>query len=103
MQARRAPSKALADGGVFSFGAKADNSQQRDSLMRFHFNLADGKSVADKGNQDLDDAVQASEVAEEMAGKLLRERPSLAQKGYAIVVNDEEGAEIYRAKLSGRA
>ncbi|MFZ5680740.1 MAG: hypothetical protein EKK35_06375 [Bradyrhizobiaceae bacterium] len=49
------------------------------------------------------DAVQASEVAEEMAGRLLRERPSLAQKGYAIVVNDEEGAEIYRAKLSGRA
>lgn len=68
--------------------------------MRFQFNLADGKSVADKGDEELDDAVQASEVADELATRLARERPSLASRGFAIVVSDEEGDEVYRAKLS---
>lgn len=68
--------------------------------MRFQFNLADGKSVTDKGDEELEDAVQATEVADELATRIARERPSLVHQGYSIVVSDEEGEEVYRAKLS---
>ena len=56
--------------------------------MRFQFNLADGTSVADKGDKELEDAAQASEVADELATRIARERPSLVHQGYSIVVSD---------------
>ncbi|CKX46631.1 DUF6894 family protein [Afipia birgiae] len=68
--------------------------------MRFQFNLADGTSVADKGDKELEDAAQASEVADELATRIARERPSLVHQGYSIVVSDEDGDEVYRTRLS---
>lgn len=71
--------------------------------MQFHFNLADGRSVADKGAQELEDAVQASEAADLLAKKVAREQPDLVTKGFAIVVSDEDGEEVYRARLAENA
>ena len=67
--------------------------------MRFHFDLVDGKTIADKGGQELEDAVQASEVADKLARHLVQEEPMLAAKGYSILVRDEDGEEVYRTKL----
>lgn len=68
--------------------------------MRFHFNLVDGHSIADKGGQELEDAVHASEFADKLARRIAHEQPGLAGGGYSIVVSDEDGAEVYRARLA---
>lgn len=88
------------EAGLFANGVSRKRLRQKENLMRFQFNLADGKSVADKGDEELDDAAQATEVADELATRIARERPSLVHQGYSIVVSDEEGEEVYRAKLS---
>ena len=67
--------------------------------MRFHFDLVDGKTIADQRGQELEDAVQASEVADKLARHLAQEEPMLAAKGYSILVSDEDGVEVYRTKL----
>lgn len=71
--------------------------------MLFHFSLADGKSVADKGARELEDAVQASEAADQLAKQISGEQPDLVSRGFAIVVSDEDGEEVYRAALADNA
>lgn len=69
--------------------------------MRFQFSLVYGQSAAERGGRELEDAVQASEVADDLARQLARARPALAGKGCVIVVKDDRGEEVYRATLAG--
>jgi hypothetical protein len=85
--------------GFFHFAAKA----AEEAHMQFHFSLADGKSVADKGVQELEDAVQAGEAADVLAKRVAREKPDLVTRNFAIVVSDEDGEEVYRARLAENA
>jgi hypothetical protein len=75
-------------------------SKRKEARMRFHFDLVDGKTIADKSGQELEDAVQASEVADKLAKRLVEEDSSLAARGYSVLVSDEDGEEVYRVKLT---
>lgn len=47
----------------------------------------------------LDDDVTASDVADELARGIYAARPELRNKGYTILVTDDQGEEIYRTLL----
>ncbi|MGY4338364.1 hypothetical protein ACVWW3_003270 [Bradyrhizobium sp. LM2.9] len=44
-------------------------------MPHYHFDLVDSKTVADEEGADLPDDIQALDVAEEIAKRLLKERP----------------------------
>ncbi|CAN5332646.1 hypothetical protein BH10PSE10_BH10PSE10_04090 [soil metagenome] len=64
----------------------------------FNFRLVDASSGTDLGDQEYDDAVQATEVADMLTKRLAREEPELLGGGWAIVVRDEQG-EVYRTAI----
>jgi hypothetical protein len=68
-------------------------------MPRYHFDLVDGKTIADEGGAEAVDDIAAMEVAEEIARRLVRERPELRKRHYSIVVSDENGIEICRTPL----
>ena len=67
--------------------------------MRFHFDLINGKTNPDRFGQELDDAVQAAEIADKLAETLVVKDPALAAKGYSVLVTDEDGQEVHRIRL----
>jgi hypothetical protein len=69
------------------------------TLPRYHFDLVDSKTVADEGGSELADDMQAMEVAQELARRLLRERPELKGRRYSILVTNQDGDEIGRCRL----
>ena len=70
-------------------------------MPRYHFDLVDHKTVEDHGGQILADDVTAADVADELARRLYEVRPELRNKGYSILVTDNEGQEVHRAPLEG--
>jgi len=44
-------------------------------VPRYHFDLVDSRTVADEGGAELPDDIKAMEAAEEIARRLLAERP----------------------------
>lgn len=68
-------------------------------MKRYHFDLIDTKTIADEGGTELPDDPQAMEVAEEIARRLLRERPELKGGHYSILVTNQDGEEIGRVPL----
>jgi hypothetical protein len=68
-------------------------------LPRYHFDLVDSKTVADEGGAELPDDIQALDVAEVIARRLLEERPELKGRHFSILVTTEDGEEIGRVPL----
>jgi hypothetical protein len=68
-------------------------------MPKYRFNLEDGHFIADRGSHDCIDIVQAQEVANDIADRLVQQRPELVQGQHAIVARDEFGNEVYRAEL----
>ena len=68
-------------------------------MPHYHFDLVDSKTVADEGGAELPDDIQALDVAEEIARRLLKERPELAGRHFSILVTDRDGEEIGRVPL----
>lgn len=67
--------------------------------MRYHFDLVDSKTIADEGGAELSDDIKAMDVAEEIAKRLIVERPELKNRHYSILVSNEDGEEICRVPL----
>ncbi|MCA1424348.1 MULTISPECIES: hypothetical protein [Bradyrhizobium] len=68
-------------------------------MPRYHFDLVDSETVADEGGADLPDDIKALDVAEEIARRLLEERPELKGRHLSILVTNEDGEEIGRMPL----
>lgn len=68
-------------------------------MPRYHFDLVDSETVADEGGADLPDDIKALDVAEEIARRLLEERPELKGRHFSILVTNEDGQEIGRMPL----
>lgn len=68
-------------------------------MPRYHFDLVDSKTVADEGGADLPDDIKALDVAEKIARRLLKERPELEGRHFAILVTNQDGEEIGRFPL----
>lgn len=68
-------------------------------MPRYHFDLVDSKTVADEGGVEVSDDIKAISVAEELARRLLRERPELKNRHYSILVSNEDGEEVCRVPL----
>jgi hypothetical protein len=68
-------------------------------VPHYHFDLVDSKTVADEEGADLPDDIQALDVAEEIAKRLLKERPELEGRHFSILVTNRDGEEIGRVPL----
>ncbi|MCA1372887.1 MULTISPECIES: DUF6894 family protein [Bradyrhizobium] len=68
-------------------------------MPRYHFDLVDSETVADEGGADLPDDIKALDVAEEIARRLLEERPELKGRHFSILVTNEDDEEIGRMPL----
>jgi hypothetical protein len=68
-------------------------------MPRYHFDLIDSKTVADEGGTDVSDDIQAMDVAEGIARRLIQERPELKNRHFAILVSNEDGEEVCRVQL----
>jgi len=68
-------------------------------VPRYHFDLVDSKTVVDEGGAELPDDIDALDVAEEIAKRLLGERPELKGRHFYILVTNEDGEEIGRMPL----
>ena len=58
----------------FESGVPAGKPEGPD-VPRYHFDLVDSRTVADEGGAELPDDIKAMEAAEEIARRLLAERP----------------------------
>ncbi len=65
----------------------------------YHFHPIDSRTVTDEGGTELSDDITAMDTAETLAKRLLRERPELKNRHYAILVTREDGDELCRVPL----
>jgi len=68
-------------------------------MARYHFDLVDSKTVADEGGAEVSDDLKALDIAEQIAQRLVKERPELVGRHFSILVTNEEGEEVGRARL----
>jgi hypothetical protein len=68
-------------------------------MPRYHFDLVDSKTVADEGGAEVSDDTKAMDVAEQLARRLILERPELKNRHYSILVSNEDGEEVCRVPL----
>jgi hypothetical protein len=69
------------------------------NVPRYHFDLVDSRTVSDEGGAELEDDIQALDVAEELARRLSKERPDLRGRHFSILVTNQDGDEIGRVPL----
>lgn len=70
----------------------------RSRVPRYHFDLVDSKTVADEGGAELPDDIKALDVAEEIARRLLKERPELEGR-FLVLVTSQDDEEIGRVPV----
>ncbi|WP_024514474.1 hypothetical protein [Bradyrhizobium sp. Tv2a-2] len=68
-------------------------------MSLYHFDLANTKTIEDKGTFELDDDIEALDLADLIARRILRQRPERKNRHYFIIVTDEAGEEIVRVPL----
>jgi hypothetical protein len=71
----------------------------RKLMPRYHFDLVDSMTVADEGGAEVSDDIQAIDIADQIARRLIREQPQLLGKHFAILVSNEDGEEVGRVYL----
>ena len=65
----------------------------------YHFDLVNWKAIVDAGGADLPGDIEAMNSADVIARGLLRRLPQLKNRHYAVLVTNEEGAEVCRLPL----
>ena len=65
-------------------------------MPRYHFDLVNTKTVTDQGGAELSDDIEAMDSADELARRILDERPELKGRHYCVLVTNEDGEEIVR-------
>jgi hypothetical protein len=68
-------------------------------VTRYHFDLVDSTIVVDEGGAEAPDDVTAMDIADQIARRLLAERPELRNRHFSILVSNEDGDEICRIPL----
>lgn len=68
-------------------------------MPKYHFDLVDSKTIADEGGAEVCSDIGAMDIAQELARRLVKERPELKDRHYAILVSTEDGDEVGRAPL----
>ena len=63
------------------------------------FWLVDRKTVVDGGGAELPDDINALDVAEKIARRLLKQRHKLAGRHCSILVTDQNGEEVGGVRL----
>jgi bacterioferritin (cytochrome b1) len=83
------------------YGAAISPQQhgEEGSMPFYHFDLINTKTVADKGEAELPDDIEAMDSADELARRLLDEHPDLRNRHYAVLVTNDDGEEICRVPL----
>ncbi len=65
----------------------------------YQFELVDTNTVTKAGGAELVDDIQAMDIADLIARRVLNERPDVRNNHYAIIVSNEDGEEICRVPL----
>ncbi|MFO1108294.1 MAG: hypothetical protein U1E61_03815 [Bradyrhizobium sp.] len=65
----------------------------------YHFDLVNWRTIVDAGGADLADDVEAMNSAGRVARRLVERMPQLKNNHYAVLVTNEEGAEVCRLPL----
>lgn len=68
-------------------------------MPRYHFDLVDSKTATDEGGFELPDDIVTLDVAEEIARRLLAERPEPRNRNFSILVTNQEREEIGKVPL----
>ena len=68
-------------------------------VPKYCFNLKGYYFIADRSSHECDNDVHAHDVADEIAGRLVKLKPELLARHHMIVVRDENDREIYCAEL----
>jgi hypothetical protein len=68
-------------------------------MPKYHFDLVASKTIADEGGAEVCNDIGAMDIAQELARRLVKERPELKDRHYAILVSTEDGDEVGRAPL----
>jgi uncharacterized protein DUF6894 len=68
-------------------------------MPRYHFDLVDSKTIADKGGQELPDDAMAERIAKQLAASLRKAQPELKNRNFAILVTNQDGERICRVPL----
>jgi hypothetical protein len=68
-------------------------------MARYHFDLIGKRTIIDHSGLDLPDDIQASEAADRLANELYSVRPELRRQHCSILVTDEDGEEVCRARI----
>ena len=68
-------------------------------IPHYHFDLVNTRTIADQGGAELLDDIEAMDSADDMARRILDERPYLRNRHYAILVTNQDGDEICRLPL----
>jgi hypothetical protein len=66
----------------------------------YHFDLVNTRTVANEGGAELPDDIVAMNSADELARRLLQERPQLRNENFSIRVTKEDGQEVCRLPLA---
>jgi uncharacterized protein DUF6894 len=69
-------------------------------MPRYHFDLVNHRPVEDHGGQILEDDIKASDVADELAARIYEVRPELRDKGYTVLVTNDQGREVHGAPIA---
>jgi hypothetical protein len=74
--------------------------KKRERVMPlYHFDLINARTIADEGGAELPDDIEAMDEADSVARRILRERPEVKNRHYAVAVSNEHGDEICRVPL----
>jgi hypothetical protein len=68
-------------------------------MPRYHFDLVDSKTIADKGGQELPDDAMAERIAKQLAASLRKAQRELKNRNFAILVTNQDGERICRVPL----
>jgi hypothetical protein len=68
-------------------------------MPRYHFDLVDSKTVADKGGQELPDDATAERIAKQLAKTLRKAQPELRGQSFAVLVTNQDGEHICRIPI----
>jgi hypothetical protein len=88
-----------AGAGPVSRHSTAPLSGRGEAMPHYHFDLVNTRTIADQGGAELPDDIEAMDSADDMARRILDERPYLRNRHYAILVTNQDGDEICRLPL----
>jgi hypothetical protein len=71
----------------------------QENSVSISFDLVHSKTVAEEGCAEMPDDLVAMDAAELLAKRLLRERPESKNRGFAILVPNDEAEEVCRVPL----